>query len=64
MAMEVIFYSVLGYFLGSLMFGYLIPRIFKGIDVRSLSSDGNPGTANAFFMEALPAEALYWSVTF
>ena len=49
MAMEVIFYSVLGYFLGSLMFGYLIPRIFKGIDVRSLSSDGNPGTANAFF---------------
>ena len=31
------------------MFGYLIPRFLKGIDVRALSSDGNPGTANAFF---------------
>ena len=31
------------------MFGYVIPKVIKGIDVRSMSSDGNPGTANAFF---------------
>ena len=43
------FYIVLGYLAGGMMFGYLIPRLLKGIDVRALSSDGNPGTANAFF---------------
>ena len=43
------FYIVIGYLAGGMMFGYLIPRFLKGIDVRALSSDGNPGTANAFF---------------
>ena len=42
-------YLVFGYLFGSVMFGYLIPKVVGGIDVRSLSSDGNPGTANAFF---------------
>lgn len=42
-------YLVFGYLFGSVMFGYLIPKVVRGIDVRSLSSDGNPGTANAFF---------------
>lgn len=42
-------YLVFGYLFGSVMFGYLIPKVVRGIDVKSLSSDGNPGTANAFF---------------
>ena len=49
MLIEFIFYILLGYFSGGLMFGYVIPKVIKGIDVRSMSSDGNPGTANAFF---------------
>lgn len=49
MLKECIFYILLGYLSGGLMFGYVIPKLVRGIDVRSLSSDGNPGTANAFF---------------
>lgn len=49
MLMQAMFYMVLGYASGSMMFGYVVPKILRGIDVRSLSSDGNPGTANAFF---------------
>lgn len=49
MLMQAMFYIVLGYVSGSVMFGYVVPKVLRGIDVRSLSSDGNPGTANAFF---------------
>jgi glycerol-3-phosphate acyltransferase PlsY len=38
---------VLGYLLGAIPFGYLIPRCVKGVDIRSLGT-GNPGTANVF----------------
>ena len=43
-----IFFIILGYVLGSIMFGYLIPKIFKQVDTKKDSEDGNPGTANAF----------------
>lgn len=46
--MEYAFYTILGYVLGSIQFGYLIPHWLKDVDVRKLSRDGNPGTANAF----------------
>ena len=46
--MEYVVFCLLGYLFGSVTFGYLIPRFIKGVDVRALSSDGNPGTANAF----------------
>ena len=49
MLMQAMFYIVLGYVSGGVMFGYVVPKVLRGIDVRSLSSDGNPGTANAFF---------------
>jgi glycerol-3-phosphate acyltransferase PlsY len=38
---------ILGYLLGAIPFGYLIPRWIKGVDIRSLGT-GNPGTANVF----------------
>ncbi len=41
-------FIIIGYLSGSIMFGYLIPKIMKNIDVRLVSSDKNPGTANAF----------------
>ena len=40
-------FSALGFFLGSIMFSLILPQHFKGVDVRKLSNDGNPGTANA-----------------
>ena len=46
--MEYVVFCLLGYLSGSITFGYLIPRLIKGVDVRVLSNDGNPGTANAF----------------
>ena len=46
--MEYVVFCLLGYLSGSITFGYLIPKLIKGVDVRTLSNDGNPGTANAF----------------
>ena len=43
-----IFYMVVGYLAGSVLFALEYPRLFKGVDVRLLSADGNPGTYNAF----------------
>lgn len=40
-------FAIMGFFLGSVMFALILPRHFKGIDIRKLSDDGNPGTANA-----------------
>lgn len=37
-----------GYFSGSILFGYVIPKTFKKINVCEVSQDGNPGTYNAF----------------
>ncbi|MGH3065569.1 MAG: glycerol-3-phosphate acyltransferase, partial [Gaiellaceae bacterium] len=36
-----------GYVLGSLPFGYWLPRIFRGEDIRS-SGSGNVGASNVF----------------
>lgn len=41
-------YMIAGYLSGSILFGYLFPYLWKGIDVRKISDDGNPGTFNAF----------------
>lgn len=37
-----------GYISGSILFGFMIPKLVKKIDVCSVSEDGNPGTYNAF----------------
>lgn len=37
-----------GYFSGSILFGYEVPRVLKRVDVCEISADGNPGTYNAF----------------
>lgn len=46
--MKYLFFTVVGYFSGSVLYGYWLPKWFKNIDVRERSNDGNPGTANAF----------------
>ena len=48
MTLQVILFSILGYFSGSVLYASWIPHTFGHMDVRELSSDGNPGTANVF----------------
>ncbi len=43
-----LFYVICGFFLGSILFAYEIPKLMKNIDIRELSEDRNPGTFNAF----------------
>lgn len=43
-----LFYMIAGFLLGSILFAYEIPRIWKHVDIRKISDDGNPGTFNAF----------------
>lgn len=40
-------YAMGGYLLGSILFGGILPKWIKGVDVTACSRDGNPGTANA-----------------
>lgn len=37
-----------GYLSGSVLYGRLLPKWWKGVDVCQVSEDGNPGTYNAF----------------
>ena len=55
-----IFFIILGYVLGSIMFGYLIPKIFKQVDTKKDSEDGNPGTAMLLFKVACYAEFVHF----
>lgn len=43
-----IFYILGGYVLGSILFAPLIVRKLRRIDLYAVSTDGNPGTANAY----------------
>ena len=56
--MKYLIYIILGYLSGSVMYAYLIPKMLKHIDIRELSDDGNPGTANAFLHAGIPIGSL------
>lgn len=44
---ELLIAAVAGYLLGSIPWGYLLPRVFRGIDIRQAGS-GNMGAANVW----------------
>lgn len=46
--MQTVIIIILGYCLGSILFGELFLKRLKHKDIREESSDGNPGTFNAF----------------
>lgn len=46
--MNFLFYIVMGYLSGSILFGYLIPKYVSHVDVTLDTPDGNPGVSNAF----------------
>lgn len=56
--MKYLFWITAGYLSGSILFAYFLPLWFKKVDVRALSDDGNPGTANAFKYAGIPVGIL------
>lgn len=40
-------YTGLGYLSGGIMYAYVLPRLFRGVDVRRYGEDSNPGGFNA-----------------
>lgn len=51
---DYIFWTAAGYLSGSIMYAYLLPLLFRHVDIRSLSDDQNPGAANAFKHAGIP----------
>ena len=47
MLFHCIVFTVAGLLSGSVMYSYLLPKIFRNVDVRAASPDGNPGGINA-----------------
>lgn len=46
--MPYLFWTLIGYLSGSVLYGYLIPKYVNHVDICKISDDGNPGTANAY----------------
>lgn len=43
-----IFFTVIGFLSGSILYGYWLPLIICNKNIVAISNDGNPGTANAY----------------
>lgn len=41
-------FTIAGYLAGGVMYCRLLPKLFYGVDISEVSSDGNPGAANVF----------------
>lgn len=46
--MPYLFFALLGYISGSILYSSLIPSHFRQVDIQSISNDGNPGAGNVF----------------
>lgn len=46
--MDYIIFTIIGYLSGSIMYAYWLPKLICGENITVNSSDGNPGTANAY----------------
>ena len=51
-----LFFTLLGFVLGSTLFAYWVPKIIRHVDIRELPADHNPGVANALCMADFSAE--------
>ncbi len=50
----IIWISIGGYLLGSVLFCKILPKAVRGIDIEAVSEDGNPGTSNVFKYCGIP----------
>lgn len=62
--MPYLFFALLGYLSGSILYSRLLPAIFRGADIVQISEDGNPGVANVFmhFGPALGIPCLFLDI--
>lgn len=51
---EVLFLMAVGYLAGSTLFGRILPKYFRNIDIEEVSGDKNPGTANVMKYAGIP----------
>lgn len=49
-----LFWTAVSFFSGSIMYSYLIPKVFYKKDITKLSKDGNPGCGNVFTCVSIP----------
>ena len=49
-----LFWTVVSFFSGSVMYSYLIPKVFYKKDITKISKDGNPGCGNVFTCIGIP----------
>lgn len=47
-AIPYLFFIIMGYLSGSVMYSKLLPSLFKRVDITKISDDGNPGAGNVF----------------
>lgn len=52
--LETLFFMAVGYLAGSMLFGRLLPKYFKDMDIEAVSEDHNPGTANVMKYAGIP----------
>ena len=45
-----------GYLMGSVLFGYILPKYFINMNIEEVSEDHNPGTANVMKYAGVPCE--------
>lgn len=53
-----LFYAILGFLSGSILFSYHLPLLLKGLNIVALSADHNPGSANAIKLAGVPVGLL------
>jgi glycerol-3-phosphate acyltransferase PlsY len=49
-----VFFTLIGFLSGSVMYSYSLPKLLKGIDIREKAPDRNPGGANAILAAGKP----------
>ncbi len=52
--LETLFFMAVGYLAGSMLFGRILPKYFKDMDIEEISEDHNPGTANVMKYAGVP----------
>lgn len=52
--MRSLLFMAVGYLMGSILFGHLLPKYFKNIEIEEISEDKNPGTANVMKYAGIP----------
>lgn len=48
MIRDYLLFGLFGFFMGSVLYSYWLPKLLMGIDITALSKDKNPGAFNAF----------------